>query len=408
VLPFRITRLESSGECGLCGERPRPTTFMRFLLQRFSAKIICCGHRILPLLALLAASTALADAPPGQPEALPLTFTVADITLGETVAGESLTPESLAHRVVLVEFWEHTCKNCLASMPLMEQVYRTHGSAGLLVIAAHRGKGSSVEVRETAEKVGISFPVVIDSSIKGLSATGYPHVVLFDHTGACIARGSPRDVMGKLNQAVSEAPPLVLAGRHLEKLAPLERMLRDESKYGVVLRKADGMVESDDETTAEEAKFVIERLNGHAEAQLAKAEELKTTDAYEAASLLQRVATAYRGNDSGKRAMEMQREWKRDKPFNDALQAAQLTSQLEALRQQAVAQASMPRGGGYGRQQGGQNVASMSAAAKIPPAVKGQLAQMAGMVLQLSPGSKYASRAEAIALELGLTLPASP
>jgi len=67
----------------------------------------------------------------------------------------------------------------------------------------------------------------------------------------------------------------------------------------------------------------------------------------------------------------------------------------------------MPGGGGYGRQPG-PKVASMDAARKIPPPVKNQLAQMVGMVRQLGPGTKYAARAEEIALELGLEIPAAP
>ena len=72
----------------------------------------------------------------------------------------------------------------------------------------------------------------------------------------------------------------------------------------------------------------------------------------------------------------------------------------------ALAQATAPRGG-YGRQPG-PKVASMDAAKKIPPQVKQQLAQMVGMVRQLGAGTKYASRAEEISLELGLEIPAAP
>jgi hypothetical protein len=356
---------------------------------------------------LLAFAVAAAADPAAGPAALPLTFTVADVTIGDRATGETLTADSLKHRVVVLEFWTSEEKESTASLPLLEQLHRSQGPAGMLVVGAHVKTGGPVEVRQAMDRANATFPTVLKASVKGLDPPALPHVVVFDHTGNCIARGTVQEVADKVLAAVRAAPPLVLAGRHLEKLPALEKMLRDESKFGAVLRKATEYSEGGDEPTAEEAKFVLECLEKHATATIAKAEELRAVDAYEAAALLQRLATAFRGNETGNRAMEMQREWKRDKQFTAGLQAAQIAGQLETLRTQALAQATAPRGGGYGRQPG-PKVASMDAAKKIPPQVKQQLAQMAGMVRQLGPGSKYANRAEEIALELGLDIPAAP
>lgn len=360
-----------------------------------------------PLLSLASAAAAdPAGAAPADAAALPLTFTVADVTLGDPVTGESLTTDSLKHRVVLIELWNHETKECIAELPLLEQLQRAQGAAGLLVVGMHLKGGVPVDVKQAAEKAGATFPTVLGTSIKGLEPPSLPHAVVFDHTGACIARGTVQEVAEKAVAAVRAAPPLVLAGRHLEKLPALEKMLRDESKFAAVARKATESAESTDEPTAEEAKFVLECLEKHATATIAKAEELKAVDAYAAAALLQRLGTAFRGNETGNRVLEMQREWKRDKQFTAGLQAAQIAGQLETLRAQAIAQASAPRGG-YGRQPA-PKVASLDAAKKIPPQVKNQLSHMVGMVRQLGPGTKYATRAEEIALELGLEIPATP
>lgn len=352
-----------------------------------------------------AAAADVAAEPAGAP-VLPLNFKVADVTLGDRASGETLTADSLQHRVVLLQFWNYESKECLASLPLLEQVHRAQGPAGLLVVGAHRDAGGPVEVRQAAEQAGATFPVVVGASIKGLDLPALPHAVVFDHTGTCIARGTVQEVGDKALAALKAAPPLVLAGRHLEKLPALEKMLRDESKFAAVFRKATESTDSEDEATAQEAAFVLECLEKYAAATIAKAEELKAVDAYEAANLLQRLATAFRGNDTGNRVLEMQREWKRDKQFAAGLQAAQIAGQLEALRAQAIGQASASRGG-YGRQPG-PKVASMDAAKKIPPQVKNQLSQMVGLVRQLGPGTKYATRAEEIALELGLEIPVAP
>lgn len=350
------------------------------------------------------AATAAAQAP----AAAELPFTVADIALGTRVLGEELTPESLQHRVILLTFWSRESKACTECMPGLERLHRTLGPAGLLVVASHVDRGAGPEVLDTARKLGLTFPVFDDGSVKGLDTPDPPESLLFDHTGACIAKGRPAEVASKANAAVAAAPPVVLAGRRLEKLAALERMLREEARFGAVLRKAEGLTASEDGPTAEEAGFLVGRLTAHGESLLAKAEELKGSDASEAAGLLQRVAVAYRGNDLGKKASDWQREWKRDKQFADGLQAATLAAQLESLRTQALAQAEAAGGRGRprpGQRPGGAAVASMAASDKIPPPFKAQMAQLAGMVRQLSPGSKHATRVEEIAVEFGLQLP---
>ena len=379
---------------------PPPTGIRTAAVAAWLAQLVALAPAI-------AADPAVAEPAAAVAAGLPLTFRVADVTIGDRVAGETLAADSLLHRVVLVEFWNHECKECRASLPLLEQFHSAQSPAGLLVIGAHVKGGGPVEVRQEAEKAGTTFPVVIKASIKGLDPPTIPHVVVFDHTGACIARGTVQEVAEKALAAVRAAPPLVLAGRHLEQLPALEKMLRDESKFAAVIRKASESAESADAATAEEAKFVLECLNKHAAATIAKAEVLKPVDAYESAALLQRLAAPIRGHEIGIRALELQREWKRVKQFSSGLQAAQIAGQLEALRGQALAQATAPRSGGYGRQPA-PKVASLDASKRISPQVKHQLAQLVGMVRQLAPGSKYASRAEEITLELGLELPAGP
>lgn|GEM_PF-929635 len=360
---------------------------------------------IFAVLAVAVPASRADDPPPPVakgPAQLNMALTTANITLGNPISGGEVATESLEHRVVLLDFWGVACPACIATMPLVEQLHQTLGPAGLVVIGAHTEGGSEAELKEAVAKLRITFPIVSHAVVEGGMDFGPPpHAMLFDHTGRCIARGSPRELADKAARAVQAAPPVILAGRKLEKLIGVEKMLRDETKFVAVLRKAGGLVDSADAETAAEAAFVIDRLTAHAEALLAEADELKASDAYRAAGLLNRVVAAYRGHDASKRAADLQREWKKDKQFTDGLRAADMAGQLEALRGQAIAQAS-------GGKNQGQDVASIAVANKIPPVVKSHLAQLAGMVRQLSPGSKFATRAEDIAVELGLTLPPPP
>ena len=364
--------------------------------------VLSCTSAVLAV----AVSTSRADDPPPPvakgPAQLNMALTTANITLGDPISGGDVAAESLEHRVVLLDFWGVACPACLATMPLVEQLHQTLGPAGLIVIGAHTEGGSEADLKKAVAKLGITFPIVSHAVVEGgMDFEAPPHAMLFDHTGRCIARGSPRELADKAARAVQTAPPVILAGRKLEKLIGVEKMLRDEARFVAVLRKCGSLVDSADAETAAEAAFVIERLTSHAEALLAEAEEHKASDAYRAAGLLNRVVAAYRGHDASKRAVDLQREWKKDKQFADGLRAADMAGQLEALRGQALAQAS-------GGKNQGQDIASMAVVNKIAPAVKSHLAQLAGMVRQLSPGSKFAARAEDIAVELGLTLPPPP
>jgi len=348
----------------------------------------------------------------GLAAAPPPDLTVAAITLGPRATGPTLTAEALAHRVVLFVFWRRGCDECLAAMPMLEQTHRALGPSGLLVLGSHVERGTLSEVRQTVDKLGLTFPIVDDSKLAGYDVPTPPHALLFDHTGRCLAQGSPREMAAEAATVMRDAPPVVLQGRHLEKLAPLERLLKEEVKFGAALQKAGDLTSADDAATAEEATFVVERLRAHGAAMLAEADAARAADAHEAAAILQRAMTAFRGDAVAERAGELLREWRRDKRFTDGLQAASLSAQLEGLRLQALAAAAQPptaRGGVAPRSPSSPpRTASIGTVARVPPLIRQQMAQLAGLVRRLSPESRYASRAEAIAVEFSLDLPAAP
>lgn len=342
----------------------------------------------------------------------PADLTVAAITLGQRAGGPTLSAESLAHRVVLLVFWRRGCEECLAAMPMLEQAHGALGPAGLLVLASHVERGTLSEVRQTADKLGLTFSVVDDSKVAGYDVPAPPHALLFDHTGRCIAQGSPREMATAAAAALRDAPPVVLQGRHLEKLASLERLLREEVKFGAALQKAEELSSADDAATAAEATFVVERLRAHAASMLTEAATARATDAHEAAGILQRVMTAYRGDAVAEQAGELLREWRRDRLFTDGLKAASLAGQLEALRRQALAAAAPPPASrsGTSTQSAASppRTASIATVGRVPPLLRQQMTQVAGLVRRLSPDSRYALRAEAIAVEFGLDLPVAP
>lgn len=305
--------------------------------------------------------------------------TVAGISLGPHIAGPPVDPQSLAGRVVVLEFWGIHCPPCIRSMPGLEELHTSLGPQGLVVIGAHAQGGDPAEVRDAVKQLGVTFPIVDNATVRGaMDFSGIPHCMVFDHTGACIHRGSPAAAHDVIVAAVRAAPAAILGGRTLVKLAPLGQMLRSEESFGVVLKKARAMVDAADADTAEEARFVVERIEDRGRTMLQEARGMADSDPAAAAATVQRCATTFRGSDIGVEATKLAQQWKKDKAFLAAVKAAQQLAKLEALKS-----------------------AADQAAGGLPPQARGQARDLARAVAKAAPGSAYATKAAAIAAELG-------
>lgn len=287
--------------------------------------ILPCLRRLPPLALMIAlfATTAIDARPTAAAEPGDAKITLAGLQLGRHVSGPACTAEALTHRPVLLEFWGIHCPPCLKSMPLLEELHRTLGPQGLVVIGAHAQDGSADEIRAAVAQREVTFTIVEQAAVQGgMDFTGIPHCMLFDHTGACVYRGSPFEVGEAALAAVKAAPGAVLQGRTLVKLVAFNEMVRHERQFGAALKKAKGLVNSKNADTAAEATFVVERLEARGREMLEAAASRKADDPLGALEVLQRCGLAYRGSDLGAEAERTLREWKKDAEFRAAVKAA--------------------------------------------------------------------------------------
>jgi thiol-disulfide isomerase/thioredoxin len=112
--------------------------------------------------------------------------------------GPPLTLRGLRGKVVLVDFWEYTCINCIRTLPYLKEWYKRYAPYGLVIVGVHtpefRASSIPSNVEAAVRRFGITYPVLLDDRYKTWNAYGnlyWPRdylidrkgVIRFDHVG---------------------------------------------------------------------------------------------------------------------------------------------------------------------------------------------------------------------------------
>ncbi|MGC8528763.1 MAG: thioredoxin-like domain-containing protein [Leptospirillia bacterium] len=86
---------------------------------------------------------------------------------GGWVNGQGFVPPpSLEGKVVLYDFWDYTCINCIRTFPHLEEIYRKYKGKGLVIVGIHSPEFDFAARPERIERAiwqyHINFPVVLD------------------------------------------------------------------------------------------------------------------------------------------------------------------------------------------------------------------------------------------------------
>jgi thiol-disulfide isomerase/thioredoxin len=106
-----------------------------------------------------------------------------------------LTLEQLRGKVVLVDFWEYTCINCVRTFPHLRRWNRLYGPLGLVIIGVHTPEFDFARnpelVRNAVKRFRLSFPIAVDSDRKIWDAfhnNAWPADYLIDSHGRLVER----------------------------------------------------------------------------------------------------------------------------------------------------------------------------------------------------------------------------
>jgi thiol-disulfide isomerase/thioredoxin len=158
---------------------------------------------------------------------------------GTSVQGGPVSIRALRDKaVVLVDFWDFTCVNCIRTLPYVAEWHRRYASQGLVVVGVHAPEFSFARegsfVADAAVRFGLEYPIVLDNDYaiwRAYSNSFWPAKYLIDgkrriryyHFG----EGSYEQTEVAIQQALRDLNSAV-------ELPPPMSVLRDTDKPGAV------------------------------------------------------------------------------------------------------------------------------------------------------------------------------
>jgi len=117
--------------------------------------------------------------------------------------GGEVSLDDYKGKVVLLNIWATWCNPCREEMPSMESLYQSMKGKPFEILAASIDTRGSTDVEPFVKKLGLTFPVLLDSDKKVnnmYQATGVPESFIIDKNG--IVR---QHILGPVNWSSSQA-----------------------------------------------------------------------------------------------------------------------------------------------------------------------------------------------------------
>jgi len=142
--------------------------------------------KVVTVLSLIAAAAcAAADVPAGPNIGSP-----APAYAATTLAGDTVSLESLKGEVVLLNFWATWCGPCRFETPFLEEVFERYDDRGFEVVGVSMDTGDAADqVAMFVEEYGVSYTVLHDGQMRGMELyqiLGLPASFLLDREGTLI------------------------------------------------------------------------------------------------------------------------------------------------------------------------------------------------------------------------------
>jgi thiol-disulfide isomerase/thioredoxin len=155
-----------------------------------------------------------------------------------------LSFRQLRGRVVLVDFWDYTCVNCIRTLPYVQAWHERYQAKGLTVIGVHTPEFTFAQYETNVERgireFGLTYPIVIDSDReiwKAFANRYWPTKYLLDKDGYLrfghFGEGGYGECELVIQELLREIDPNV-------SLPALMEPVREEDHVGAVCYRASG------------------------------------------------------------------------------------------------------------------------------------------------------------------------
>ena len=138
---------------------------------------------------------------------------------GQWIQGELVRIRPLRGKaLVLVDFWDYTCINCIRTLPYIVQWHKRYAQHGLKVVGVHAPEfefaRESGYVRQSLQNFGIEYPVVLDNDYaiwRAYSNRYWPAKYLVDAQGRIryvhFGEGAYRETESMIQRLLKELHP---------------------------------------------------------------------------------------------------------------------------------------------------------------------------------------------------------
>lgn len=141
-----------------------------------------------------------------------------------------LSLRQLRGKVVVIDFWDYTCVNCLRTLPYVQAWHRRYQDKGLVVIGVHTPEFTFAQYEANVERGirehGLTYPVVLDNNRELwqafanrcwptkylLDGDGYLRFVHFGEGSYAETEQAIQELLREINPQVS-LPPIMMAVR---------------------------------------------------------------------------------------------------------------------------------------------------------------------------------------------------
>lgn len=100
------------------------------------------------------------------------------------------TMEELRGQVVLIDFWEYTCVNCIRTMPYLKEWHQKYADKGLVIVGVHTPEFDFAKdagsIKKAAAEFGLTYPLINDKDHAVWNTYGnrfWPAKYLIDKNG---------------------------------------------------------------------------------------------------------------------------------------------------------------------------------------------------------------------------------